>query len=181
MTCLEAQSLVTPYINDELDLKVCEEFLRHVNSCAECREELEVYYTLLTVMKQLDEDKNLSENFKQELEIKLSSTEEKIIRKKVMRTRKRILLFLLVLLCCVGINLKYSYIIRKNHVEVSEYKLRKNFFFDSKEEELEKSLQIYIDTKRAKQRVDLWNKTNGKEENSLIEDGINLDEENYIN
>ncbi|HPU63531.1 MAG TPA: zf-HC2 domain-containing protein [Mobilitalea sp.] len=71
MTCMEAQSLITRFINDELEIVELEEFIKHIESCSECREELEVYYALLTAMKQLDEDKNLSQDFSQELQEKI--------------------------------------------------------------------------------------------------------------
>jgi len=68
---MEAQSLITRFINDELEIVELEEFIKHIESCSECREELEVYYALLTAMKQLDEDKNLSQDFSQELQEKI--------------------------------------------------------------------------------------------------------------
>lgn len=97
MTCLEAQSLITPYINDELDLDTMEAFLAHVNECKECKEELDVYYTLLTSMKLLDEDKELSNNFSQDLENKLKASAEKLRKRRNRRIRKRFY-FLTVLL-----------------------------------------------------------------------------------
>ena len=47
MTCKEAENLVTPYIRHELeDDQLMEEFLDHIDSCENCREELEIYYTV---------------------------------------------------------------------------------------------------------------------------------------
>ena len=59
MTCLDTQRMIIRFINDDLSLEELELFLDHVNSCSECREELEVYYALITAMKQLDEDEIL--------------------------------------------------------------------------------------------------------------------------
>lgn len=95
MTCMEAQSHITEFINDQLDMTKLEEFLSHVNQCSECREELEVYYALLTAMKLLDEDKELSDNFHQELERKLKLSADKIRKTKAMRIRRRIYLMMI--------------------------------------------------------------------------------------
>ena len=89
MTCLDAQSNITAFINDQLDMATLEEFVEHVNHCNDCREELEVYYTLLTAMKLLDEDKELSNQFSQELNWKLKSSVERIRKMKNARIRKK--------------------------------------------------------------------------------------------
>ena len=54
MTCKESGQMIIPYINDELTDKELEGFLDHVQSCAECYEELEIYYTIYTGLAQLD-------------------------------------------------------------------------------------------------------------------------------
>lgn len=95
MNCLEAQSHITAFVNDQLDMAMMEQFINHVNGCPDCREELEVYYTLLTAMKLLDEDKELSNQFSQELDNKIKSSADKIKRKKKARIRKRFYLFAL--------------------------------------------------------------------------------------
>jgi hypothetical protein len=59
MTCQEAERLVTPYIRGELDGDELEEFLRHVDSCADCREELEIYYMVNVGLEQLDNDDDI--------------------------------------------------------------------------------------------------------------------------
>ena len=56
MTCEEAEHLVTPYIKGQLDGSVLEDFLKHVDSCPDCREELEIYYMVNVGLEQLDRD-----------------------------------------------------------------------------------------------------------------------------
>jgi hypothetical protein len=56
LTCREAEKMVMPYIEDRLSDEEMEEFLRHIHSCKECREELEIYYTVLHGLRQLDDD-----------------------------------------------------------------------------------------------------------------------------
>ena len=48
MTCKEAERMVTPYINDELDGDELQAFLAHLENCSNCQEELEIY--LITML-----------------------------------------------------------------------------------------------------------------------------------
>ncbi len=54
LTCQEAEKLVMPYIHYELDEEQLEQFLNHIETCPECKEELEIYYTVSAGLKQLD-------------------------------------------------------------------------------------------------------------------------------
>lgn len=115
MTCLRAQSLITPFINDELELKELEELLEHIRGCKDCKEELEVYYALLTAMKQLDEDKNLSDDFSLELSEKLERAQEKIIHTKYIYYRKKGILYVIVLFLTLFFSLQH-YLMEKERV-----------------------------------------------------------------
>ena len=86
MTCLEAQSMITTFIEDQLDEEQLIEFIHHMRNCPDCMEELEVYYTLMVGMKQLDNNEKLSNNFAKELEEKLAYDESRI------KGRKRVVL-----------------------------------------------------------------------------------------
>ncbi len=55
MTCREAERMVMPYINGELTDAELEDFLEHIDGCRECREELEIYFTVDVGIRQLDE------------------------------------------------------------------------------------------------------------------------------
>ncbi len=56
MTCREAEQMIMPYINGQLTDEELEEFLIHVKDCSECREELEIYFTVDCGIRQLDDD-----------------------------------------------------------------------------------------------------------------------------
>ena len=143
MTCMKAQSLITAFINDELEIDKLEEFTSHIKSCGDCMEELEVYYALLTAMKQLDEDKNLSNDFNQELRDKIERSQERIIHLKYNYFRKKGVLFVIIISVTAFFSL-YHYFIPKEHVnpvEESSFRLRKSFQeerFDKPTEELER-------------------------------------------
>ena len=78
MTCKEAENLVIPYIRHELDDDVrMEEFLDHIDSCENCREELEIYYTVEAGIRQLDSDTG-NYNIKGDMEEDLAASRQKL-------------------------------------------------------------------------------------------------------
>lgn len=83
MTCLEAQSNIMAFIDKKLPDDRVTDFVRHMKYCPNCSEELEIYYTLIVGMRQLDSNEELSQNFKQELNDELERLEHKV--KKVKR------------------------------------------------------------------------------------------------
>ncbi len=54
MNCKEAQRLLVPYINGEMEEKEEEQFVKHIRHCEECYEELEVYATVFAGIRQLN-------------------------------------------------------------------------------------------------------------------------------
>lgn len=56
MTCLEAEKMVNPYINNELSISELQDFMEHIENCENCREELEIYYMVDVGLKKLDEE-----------------------------------------------------------------------------------------------------------------------------
>ena len=128
MNCTKAQSMITPFINNKLSLNEAEDFIDHVGSCPDCREELEVYYALLTAMKQLDEDKNISSDFSQELNLKLERTREKIFHAKFTYYRKKVLLVLTILVVAFFLSISYAGNTEEEQVVTeSNYRIRYRF------------------------------------------------------
>lgn len=72
MTCLEAQSKIIAYIEHKLDRNEKQEFLKHVKQCKDCKEELNIYYTMIEGMRQLDENEPLSKDFEADLEKRMA-------------------------------------------------------------------------------------------------------------
>jgi hypothetical protein len=109
-------------------MKETEEFINHVSSCPVCKEELEVYYALLTAMKQLDEDKNLSSDFGIELDQKMERSRERILHAKFTYYRKKIILFLTIILLAFIISIGYANRgIPERTVTQSNFRLRSSF------------------------------------------------------
>ncbi len=96
MTHMETQRMIMPFINKQLKGVELEKFLFHMKTCKECMEELEVYYTLITSMKQLDEDEELSSDYHKDLIDLLETTEDKIKQKRNKYKVKRIVFMVIV-------------------------------------------------------------------------------------
>lgn len=149
MICIKAQGMITPFINNKLSIKELEEFLDHVDTCPDCREELEVYYALLTAMKQLDEDKIVSGDFEHELAHKLEKAHERVIHAKYTYYRKKTVLILTMIF--LVILLSFSYANRsiekeeanEEQVEISDFRLR-FLFRDPRNKWVEVQLQDYL-------------------------------------
>ena len=67
MTCLDAQSHIIAYIEDGLDKDKKIEFLNHVKGCDNCKEELDIYYTMIEGMHRMDNNLPISVDFRSEL------------------------------------------------------------------------------------------------------------------
>ncbi len=91
MTCLEAQSKIIAYIENNLERTSKQEFLRHVRECKDCKEELNIYYTMIEGMRQLDENDILAANFNEALDERINQ-ELNAMRKKKMVIRNSVLL-----------------------------------------------------------------------------------------
>ena len=94
MTCLEAQSKIIAYIENKLERNDKQEFLVHVKNCKECREELNIYYTMIEGMRQLDENEPLSKDFDADLEKRMSQ-ELNTNRKKKDAIRGSVLILII--------------------------------------------------------------------------------------
>ena len=83
MDCKTAQSLVIPYINDQLSDEETEDFLEHIENCKECYEELEIHFTVHYVLQKLDEDDKVSFNIPKMLKENLKNAKNRIHRRKI--------------------------------------------------------------------------------------------------
>ena len=82
MTCLEAQSNIMAFIDGKLSDDEVTSFVRHMQNCKNCSEELEIYYTLIIGMRKLDNNEDLPQNFKTLLEEDLDKAKNKVQKAK---------------------------------------------------------------------------------------------------
>ena len=102
MDCKQVQSGIIDFINDNMDIKEMEQFISHIESCEECREEYDVYYTLIMGMRILDSD-NLKGKTKIDSQEKINSAKSYLFKWRIVLLEK-ILLFIFI---CIGIILVY--------------------------------------------------------------------------
>lgn len=98
MECKEIQKLFIPFIDDKLSVSDLAAFLDHMDTCKECREEYDIYYTVIMGMRYLDERQNISE-FKLDSEKKLHSAADYLLKYRILLLEKYILLAVL----CIGV------------------------------------------------------------------------------
>ncbi len=79
MTCKEAEGMVMAYIRHDMDVQQMEEFLEHIDQCENCREELEIYYTVEAGIRQLDADTDTDRyNIKGDMEADIMASRQHI-------------------------------------------------------------------------------------------------------
>ena len=100
--CKDIQKLFIPFIDDKLSVSDLDAFLNHMNTCKECREEYDIYYTVIMGMRYLDERQNISE-FKLDSAQKLRSAADYLFKYRILRLEKYILLAVL----CIGVVLLF--------------------------------------------------------------------------
>ncbi|MFV0342293.1 MAG: anti-sigma factor family protein [Anaerocolumna sp.] len=134
MNCIEVQRLILPFINDELSIKQLDEFLHHINSCPNCKEELEVHYILLSGMKQLDDDKEISDNFHKDFTELLRLSEERVVHNRFVHIRKRIVLVVLISIVAIVSSFRFGEFVVDDVLNIdpkeSSYNLNYLFFMD---------------------------------------------------
>ena len=102
MECKEIQKLFIPFIDDKLSVSDLSAFLDHMDTCKECREEYDIYYTVIMGMRYLDEKQNISE-FKLDSEQKLHSAADYLSKYRILLLEKYILLAVI----CIGVILLF--------------------------------------------------------------------------
>ena len=85
MKCIEARRMVTPVIKKELSEKEEEEFLKHVEHCADCMDELDIYFTVYKALDTLDEGSHNEYDFRKMLNNEIKAAKRGILRKKAAR------------------------------------------------------------------------------------------------
>lgn len=119
MTCLEAQSNIMAFVDKKLEDDKIKDFVRHMRFCPNCSEELEIYYTLIVGMRQLDNNSELSHNFKKDLDDELTKLENKLKNAKRFKVSTFSLVFVSAI---IGLFIFYSSSLNKVYNIEQNYK-----------------------------------------------------------
>lgn len=85
MNCMEARRMVVPFIKRELADKEAEQFLKHIEHCSDCMDELDIYFTVHKALNTLDSGAHSEYNFRKLMEEDIRSVKYGIMRRKAFR------------------------------------------------------------------------------------------------
>ena len=76
MTCKDVEKLIPEFLDDDLDNRDLADFLHHVDTCSECREELTIQFLVRVGMKRLEDGNTF--NLSRELSVLLSDARKRL-------------------------------------------------------------------------------------------------------
>ncbi len=82
MNCIDAQKLIPQFLDDDLDNHDLAYFLKHVDNCADCREELTIQFLIKVGMKRLEDGNTF--NLNKELDNLLIESQKKLRFRKIL-------------------------------------------------------------------------------------------------
>ena len=104
MDCKGASSRIPLYMDGKLDAEELETFIKHINSCPDCAEELEIHYIMLEGVRRLEKGEHIGVDYQAELKNQLKRQLSHIHRQRYMRLQ---LLILGLVICIFGIFMGY--------------------------------------------------------------------------
>lgn len=108
MNCIEARRMVTPFIKKELSDRETEQFLNHVEHCADCMDELDIHFTVYKALDTLDSGVHHEYDFRRMLNEEIRNARRRILRRKMFRALYWLVLFLTEVLLVLSIYTGYQ-------------------------------------------------------------------------
>ena len=113
MNCMEARRMIMPYVKGELSDRDLEQFLKHIEQCSDCMDELDIYFTVYRVMDILDTGEKHEYDFKKMLQDSIRMSKTRIFLGRIKQIMRGILIccaeLLLVISIITGIQKKIGY------------------------------------------------------------------------
>ena len=101
MKCKDAVRLIPLFLDDDLDNKDLSEFLKHIDNCEECREELTIQFLVKEGMHRLESGNTF--NLKVELDYMLKDARKRLKTRKSLVHTSMFLQIAVVLMAAVTI------------------------------------------------------------------------------
>ena len=76
MTCKDIEKLIPYFLDDDLGNEELSEFISHIESCAECKEELTIQFLVKVGMKRLEDGNTF--NLRDELELLMRDSKKSL-------------------------------------------------------------------------------------------------------
>ncbi len=89
MDCKETRKNIYRFIEDEIEGKELQNFMKHVTECEECQEELAIQYLVTEGMRRLEKESSF--DLQKQLEKKMEGARKKI------RSRRRVIWFMYIM------------------------------------------------------------------------------------
>ncbi|MEE8885476.1 MAG: anti-sigma factor [Eubacteriales bacterium] len=98
ITCREACSMIPGYLDGKLSDRDEAAFLRHVNSCASCRNELETNFMVNETIRYLDNNELESLDLRYLFRKNLRDSQRNLLKRRKMRRLRSVITFLTIVL-----------------------------------------------------------------------------------
>ena len=82
MNCKDAEKKIPYFLQDEMDGSMLKEFVKHVDACPECKEELSIQFLVAEGLERLEKGNNF--NLQEELLMKLEDAEHRITINRIL-------------------------------------------------------------------------------------------------
>ena len=115
MNCMEARRMVTPFIKRELSDREAEQFLRHIEHCSDCMDELDMYFTVYKALDTLESGVHNELDFQKMLEADIRFVKRGIQRRKAVKAMRSVTLIAVELLLLLSVYAGYR--VRKSEAE----------------------------------------------------------------
>ncbi|MBR0381523.1 MAG: zf-HC2 domain-containing protein [Eubacterium sp.] len=103
MDCRKTQSLMQAFIDYRLDDDETVDFIDHIRACPKCSEELEIYYTMLNGLRQLENGSVLTADFTSELAEDMRDRYDQIKVEKKRENYTRLTVYLILIIFAVSV------------------------------------------------------------------------------
>ena len=156
MNCMEARRMVTPFLKKELSDKDTEQFLKHVEHCSDCMEELDMYFMVYRALDTLDSGMHNEYDFQKMMHEEIRAAKLGIIRRKITRAAGYVTLVLAELLLIfsvyTGYEMKNSEV-RHSAIQRAIHRLHSGHY---EELQSEAELQSELNMKLGDREVQIW-------------------------
>lgn len=119
MNCNEARRLITPFVNRELSDREMEQFLSHIENCSECRDELDIYFTVYRALDFLDSGVHHEFNLKKMMEDDIRTAKLGIFRRKIIRMMRLCIMIVAEVLLLISVYTGYE--MKKGEVQQTTF------------------------------------------------------------
>jgi anti-sigma factor RsiW len=133
MECFEVDTKLIAYLDHSLEDEELQAFLKHLEKCPECREEVELFFTLMEGLKQMEEDEIQISDFHQAFEERRREQLKDVVMKKACRqiTDRLVLLFVFFMVLMGFIyGLFHIYEYRTQYIAQKEYTYEQQISID---------------------------------------------------